>query len=143
MDAPQSKVYPDSLRNNRVIRLPFLEDNYREVVADFTLFRARLDKMIIQHPELFPSDIGQSYRMKDSYTSTKLNLTFRRIEVGTISYSIRPSFVLPYLRSLTDEASNALFLRKFNVPFWAIAHIYGKTAMYWYRLHIALRGIHC
>jgi len=76
--------------------------------------------------------------MKDHYRSKKLGLMFRRIEVANIAYSIRPSFVLPHLRSLSDDASNALFLRKFDVPFWAIAHIYGETPMYWYRLHNTL-----
>lgn len=135
MDTPHKEAYSDSSRNNRIIRLPFLQDDYAEIVADYTLFRGYLDKMILQYPELFPSDIRQGYRMKDGYMSVKLGLMFRRIEVGTIAYSIRPSFVLPHLRSLSDHASNALFLRKFDMPFWAIAHIYGKTAMYWYRLH--------
>ncbi len=33
----------------------------------------------------------------------------------------------------TEESSKVLFLRKFNVPFWALAEIFGRNAMYWYR----------
>jgi len=138
MDAPQSQAYPDVSRKNRVIRLPFVQNDYTATIANFTLFRTYLDKMIAQFPELFPTDIRQGYRLKDSYTSVKLGLTFRRIEVGITAYSVRPSFVLPYMRRLTGDVSNALFLRKFDVPFWAIAHIYGTNAMYWYRLHNTL-----
>jgi hypothetical protein len=31
-----------------------------------------------------------------------------------------------------------LFLRSFGVPFWALAHVFGKNAMYWYRLEVSL-----
>jgi hypothetical protein len=30
---------------------------------------------------------------------------------------------------------NALFLMRFHVPCWAIAQVFGRDAMYWYRLH--------
>ncbi len=138
IDTPPEEAYSSSLRNNRVIRLPFEQNNYEIIVEDCTLFRSYLDAFILQHPELFPSDIDQGYLMKDHYRSKKLGLMFRRIEVADIAYSIRPSFVLPHLRRLSEDTSNALFLRKFDVPFWAIAHIYGKNAMYWYRLHNTL-----
>lgn len=138
MDTPQAEAYPDSSRYNRVIRLPFSQDDYAELVRDATLFRTHLDVYIVQYPELFPPDILHGYRMKDRYVSEKLDIMFRRIEVGTVAYSIRPSFVLPHLRGLTDDVSGPLFLRKFDVPFWAIAHVHGKTAMYWYRLYSTL-----
>src|SRR5262249_44078189 len=31
-----------------------------------------------------------------------------------------------------------LFLRAFGVPFWALARVFGKDAMYWYRLEVSL-----
>jgi hypothetical protein len=31
-----------------------------------------------------------------------------------------------------------LFLRKFNVPFWGLAYVFGRDAMYWYRLECTL-----
>jgi hypothetical protein len=37
-----------------------------------------------------------------------------------------------------DEASHPLFLRAFGVPFWALARVFGKRAMYWYRLEVGL-----
>ncbi len=37
-----------------------------------------------------------------------------------------------------DEAEGPLFLRAFGVPFWALARVFGKGAMYWYRLEVGL-----
>ena len=51
--------------------------------------------------------------------SKKLGIQMRKIKVGDITYRIRPSFILPYCRAKTSEASKALFLLKFGVPFWA------------------------
>lgn len=30
------------------------------------------------------------------------------------------------------------FHRKFNVPFWALSHVFGRNSMYWYRIEQAL-----
>jgi len=72
--------------------------------------------------------------MKDIYWSKKLSVPIRRIKIGGIPYSIRPSFIMPYLTGLTNDIENALFFRKFNVPFWALSHVFGKDPMYWYRI---------
>ena len=92
--------------------------------------------MIICHPELFPSDIINGYQMKDKYRSIKQSITIRRIKIkGTeISYTIRPSFVMPYMTGMTDNLEKALFLRKFAVPYWALVCVFGRNAMYWFRL---------
>ncbi len=57
----------------------------------------------------------------------------RRILCSGNSYTIYPSFIMPSFSGYTEEASKALFFRKFNVPFWAIAEVFGHNAMYWYR----------
>ena len=49
-------------------------------------------------------------------------------------FATAPSFVMPYMRGLTDEIENALFLRKFNVPFGALTYVFGNNEMYWYRI---------
>jgi hypothetical protein len=36
------------------------------------------------------------------------------------------------------EGDTALFLMRFHVPCWAIAQVFGRNAMYWYRLHQGL-----
>jgi len=38
----------------------------------------------------------------------------------------------------TDDVEAPLFLRRFGVPFWALAHVFGNTASYWHRLEVGL-----
>ncbi|WP_207682955.1 hypothetical protein [Desulfonema magnum] len=101
-------------------------------------FRLRIDEMIAAHPELFPPGAERGWRTKDSYISKKQGIKIRRIEIGGVSHTVRPSFVMPYTTDMTDDAENALFLRKFDVPFWAIARIFGKNPMHWQRTEQSL-----
>jgi len=41
---------------------------------------------------------------------------------------------MPYFVGLTDEIEKALFLRRFDVPFWALAYVFGRDEQYWYRI---------
>ena len=127
-----------STRQCRIICVPFLRGSYSSFIKNAALFRENLDENINRFPELFPEEIEQGYRMKDLYWSKRLGLWIRRIEVQGISYTIRPSFVTPYLTGWVDDVEKALFLRKFSVPFWALAYAFGKNTMYWYRLEQAL-----
>ena len=51
--------------------------------------------------------------------SAKQGVTIRRLRMkdGT-TYSIRPSFLMPYMTARTADVEGPLFLRKFGVPFW-------------------------
>ena len=100
---------------NRNIVLPFKQRGYASLIADPKRFRAYLDKMIAEHPQLFPTGIEQGFLMKDSYHSERMNLTIRRIKVNGIAYTVRPSFVLPRLVGWTKDAQHTLLLRKYSV----------------------------
>ena len=117
-------------RNSRVICIHFPEDLYPDIVKDAQKFREYLMKHIALYPELFPPNINQGFQMKDQHKSAKLGLTIRRIKVNDLTCTIRPSFVTPYLTGRVSEVEKALFLRKFSVPFWALAYAFGKNAMY-------------
>ena len=121
-------------RNNRIICLPFSQDIYDAVIHDPSDFRGCIDRQIELFPELFPADISNGYKMKDIYFSKKLSVSIRRIEVCGIAYTIHPSFVMPHLVGFVDDVEKALFLRKFDVPFWALSYVFGKDHMYWYRI---------
>jgi hypothetical protein len=125
-------------RINRSICLPFEEGDYDQNIQDSTEFRRCIDDQIRLYPELFPPEITKGYSMKDSHFSKKLKLTTRRISVSGVAYTIRPSFIMPYMTGKTDEIEKALFLRKFGVPYWAISYVFGKNAMNWYRKEKAL-----
>lgn len=135
MEITSEKSHP---RNNRTITLCFLQEAYKLTVNDTVAYRKHLDEMIALYPALFPNDIGDGYTLKEKRYSKKQNIWIRRIDVNNISYTIRPSFIMPYMTGKTDEIEKALFLRKFDVPFWALVHMFGRYAMYWYRIERSL-----
>ena len=122
------------------ICLPIGQDDYLGLVHSPTKFRRWLDRAFVQAPELFPEAFAKGYTLKDCKPSAKLGLTLRRIRCKATgqAFTVRPSFVLPYLAGYTDDVAKPLFLRRFGVPFWALAHVFGKDAMYWYRLEVGL-----
>ena len=127
-------------RGSSTICLPFRQEDYLLFIGDPAAFRAALDRVFADMPELFPDAFDQGYALKDSYTSRKTGLCLRRIQCQATgeAFLIRPSFVLPYLTARTQEVENALFLRKFGVPFHALARVFGRDPMYWYRLEVSL-----
>jgi hypothetical protein len=126
-------------RGQRTICLPIAEDVYARIVNDSQEFRRTLDEAFRRAPELFPNDFGSGYQIKDGRMSAKQGIRIRRIVLrdGT-AYSVRPSFLMPYLAARTDDVEDPLFLRKFGVPFWALARVFGRDPMYWYRLECSL-----
>jgi hypothetical protein len=124
------------------ICLPSGKDAYLDVIDDPRRFRRWLDQAFLDHPELFPAAFGKGYRLKDRRRSAKRGLCLRRIRCTSSgeSFSIRPCFALPYMTALTDEAQAPLFLRSFGVPFWALARVFGRHPMFWYRLEVHLGG---
>jgi hypothetical protein len=130
----------DRPRGSSTICLPFRQEDYQQFIDDPGAFRAALDQAFSDMPELFPDAFARGYALKDSYTSKKTGLRLRRIECGATgeSFLVRPSFVLPYMTALTGEVEKALYLRKFGVPFHALARVFGKGPTYWYRLEVSL-----
>lgn len=61
----------------------------------------------------------------------------RLLKMGEV-YQLRPEFVMPYMVGRTDEVEKGLYLRRFGVPFDALAYVFGRNASYWYRLHQSL-----
>ena len=121
-------------RKNRQICIPFSQPDYMKTVFVPLGFRAHIDEQIARSPELFPAEIANGYTMKDFYYSKKLSIPIRRIEVANIAYTVRPSFVMPYMVGLVEDIEKPLFLRKFSVPFWGLAYVFRRDSMYWYRI---------
>jgi hypothetical protein len=122
------------------ICLPISKDDYLALIDSPVKFRRWLDTAFGDCPELFPEAFAKGYTLKDDRTSAKLGLRTRRVECKATgrSFSVRPSFVLPYMAGWTDEVEKPLFLRRFGVPFWALARVFGHDPMYWYRLEVSL-----
>ncbi len=123
-------------RESSTICLPFDRSGYGKIVADSKKFRRCLDEMMRRSPELFPEGITSGYTMKDNRKSKKRRVEIRRIAllINGKDYSIRPSFVMPYMTGFTDHVEKALYLRKYDVPFPALIYSFGYNSMYWYRL---------
>jgi len=102
-------------------------------------FRQWLDVCFAEMPDLFLEGFGEGYGMKDSRTSLKQDVSLRRIVLRDgRSYSIHPSFLMPYMTAWTEDVEGPLFLRKFGVPFWALARVFGRDPMYWHRMELGL-----
>jgi len=127
-------------RRCSTICLPFDQPTYPELVADPAAFRVALDRLSLAMPELFPEGFARGYRLKESRTSRKLGLRVRRVRLKATgeSFTVRPSFALPYMAGWATDASGPLFLRAFGVPLWALAAVFGRDHEYWYRVEVAL-----
>ena len=104
-------------RCNKTICLPFSQEEYNAVINNAMDFRACVDQRIQLFPELFPPEIHMGYRMKDMYLSKKQGIAIRRIENSGTSYTIRPSFVMPYLTGIVDEVEKGIYLGKTQLDF--------------------------
>jgi hypothetical protein len=127
-------------RRCSTICLPFDQRLYRQVVDSPAAFRDALDRSFRSAPELFPDGFARGYTLHDCRVSAKLGLPLRRVRLKATGdrYTVRPSFALPYMTGQAGGASGPLFLRAFGVPFWAIARVFGRDPMYWYRLEVSL-----
>jgi hypothetical protein len=137
-----TKTISNVARAQKRITLPIELEEYREIVEDCVAYRKWVDEMIVVYPELFPKSIVEGYTLHDERSSQKMEgVSLRRICLKTEDengkeqvFTIAPSGVMPYFVGLTDEIEKALFLRRFDVPFWALSYVFGRNDQYWYRL---------
>jgi hypothetical protein len=113
---------------SKQICLPFhSEAHSADCVNDLTQSRAHLTELRQRHPALFPKAMRQAYKFHAQYRSRKQNLTLRRVKLlssGEV-FTLRPSFVTPYLTARTDEVEKARYLRQWGVPYEALADVFG------------------
>lgn len=133
------------MRSSRVgdksICLPFeSEVQYKACIKDTGTYRQYMKEIYESHPELFPEAIGYGYKFYGYVCSKKQTLRMRRIKLkkNKAVYQIRPSFIMPYMIGKTDNIEKALYLLKWGVPFDALAYVFGRDAMYWYRAYLSL-----
>ena len=127
-------------KENRTIYFSISEKDYKNFENDNSVAHIVINEALKKNPNSFPSDIlekGYKLNGKDR-KSKKMNICLRRIKIGNHVYRICPSFVIPGMRGKVSEVEKVLFLAKFGVPFWALAVVFGKNAMYWYRLFVSL-----
>jgi hypothetical protein len=125
----------------RTIRLPLAESEYDRFLTDRFYAKDRLEALYGEFAELFPEAFPWGYAFFGfTEPSIKQQLLCRRIRLdqGRTVFTIAPAFVMPDMTGRTQDVDQALFLMRFHVPCWAIAHVFGHDAMYWYRLEQGL-----
>ena len=125
-------------KENRTIVLPIEEEKYKLFINDIKIGHETIKKLYMEYVEFFPLEMSSGYMFNGkTRLSKKLGIRMRKIKIGKITYRIRPSFVLSYGRLATENVAHGLFLKRFGVPFWALASVFGHDAMWWYRLYIS------
>jgi hypothetical protein len=125
------------IAGDKTICLPLSEDlDYEALVDDPKAFRGYLNQMLQQYPEIFPKEMTEGYCFHGFVESQRLDLTTRRIRLKSNGqvYQLRPDTVMPYMVATTEEVEKGLYLRRYGVPYEAIAHVLGRSAMFWYRV---------
>ena len=128
-------------RGYRTLRLPITETDYEQFIQDNEFAKMMLDRLYRDHPELFPPGWSSGYAFYGlTAESRKQRLRCRRFRLSEDKtvWTVAPAFVMPYGSARTEEVVKALFLMRFHVPCWAIAYVFGRDAMYWYRLEQGL-----
>ena len=132
LDAPQSQ------RGFRQIVLPMTKELFDELWEHADKTRALVDRLMEEHPELFPPGLREGYALHGfARPSQKLEgIRLRKIRPtgGGQAYHLRPSFVMSYMTGTTDAVEHALLLASYGVPNWVLTRIYGRSEMYWHRL---------
>src|SRR4051794_34597067 len=101
-----------SSRGHRTICLPIAEEAYLLAVHDPVTFRRWIDDCFREMPELFLAHFARGYELKDVRTSGKRGLPIRRLLTkDKAAYSVRPSFLMPYMTARPDDVEGPLFLR--------------------------------
>ena len=138
-----TKIKTEIAKSPKRICLPISREEYDEIFNNRQRFREMLDGFIEMYPELFPPNIKQGYQLYGlRRQSIKMpDVKLRRICLNITNeqgqrqvYTIAPSFVLPYMTGYADDVENALYLRRYGVPFSALTHVFGRDDMYWQRL---------
>lgn len=126
-------------KQNRTIVLPISETDYTKFVEDIPTAHQIIRQIYDQHPSIFPIEMQSGYKLNGSTAvSKKTGYFLRRIDISGISYQIRPSFLMSYMRAKVSEVEKALFLIRFGICFWALAHVFGRNPMFWYRCYRSL-----
>ena len=125
------------VKGTRQICLAMTPETYRQIWYDSKAVRAWVDAAARENPELFPAKLALGYRLTghlpESAKLPGIRLRQLRLKNGEV-YTLRPSFVLPYMSGLTDQVEYPLRLLAFGVPGWLVAEEFGHNAQYWDRL---------
>ena len=130
-------------KNNKTVCIAFPDkEHYQKCMEDAKIFRKFLNETYNRHPELFPAGFVKGYTLHSFIPSRKQKgFIMRRIQLNNIKgdvWQIRPSFMMPYMISETEEVEKALYLCRWGIPFEALVYVFGHNAMFWYNVYVSL-----
>ena len=123
-------------RGDKTICVDFeSREQYDACVLDKAQFRSHLESWFREYPVLFPPEMAHGFTFHGNLVSATQGLVTCRIRLNTSMdvYQIRPSLVMPYMVAMTDEVEKGLYLRRWGVLFDALAYVFGRDSMFWYR----------
>ena len=107
-------------RGSRTLRLPLQQEEYPRFMNDNEFTKKQIDTFFQKYPELFPAGFDEGYVLNGrTPPSAKLGYQLRRITLRAdeTTFTVTPSFLMPYMTALTEDVEKALFMRRFNVPY--------------------------
>ena len=131
----------EASRGDKTLCLPCeSEKHYNSCMRDAKRFRQTRTARDNRHPALLPTRCGAGCSIEDTRVSERQPRASRRIErhATTEKCSVRPSCMLPYLTATTEEGDKGLLLRRWGVPYDALADVFGRPASFWYRAERSL-----
>lgn len=123
-------------RGARQICIPMTRDQYDVIWDDHVAVRVYLDSLIGDFPEIFPPSISSSYQLHGHLPeSIKLpGIRLRQIRMADGVFTLRPSFVFPYMTGTIDDLEKGLLLLSVHTPVWIVTQVCGRNDMFWQRL---------
>lgn len=108
-------------KGSRQIVVSLERADYDRIWKDAPAVRQWVDTQWKQCPELFPAGMAQGYQLCGLLPeSVKLpGVRLRQLKLKSdprVKYTLRPSFVAPYLVGTVDQLDFALRLRRYGVP---------------------------
>ena len=131
----RGEVSQTAPRGSRQICIPMDKEKYDAIWGDAIQVREYLDQTIADYPELFPNSIANGYLLRGLLPeSRKLpGIRLRQIKTASGVFTLRPSFLFPYMMGTTDELEKPLFLLSIGTPLWAVTQVFGRNDMFWQR----------
>jgi hypothetical protein len=123
------------------MRLPLAESEYDRFLRDRAYAKARWDALSEDFPAVFPEALPRGSALSgfpEPSIKQARRCRRRRLDPEQTVFAIAPAFVMPSMTGRTHEVDQGLFCMRFHVPCWAIAHVFGRDAMDWYRLEQGL-----
>jgi hypothetical protein len=121
----------------RTIRLPLAESEYDRFLTDRSYAKDRLEELYEECAEWFPEAFPCGYACfgstEPSIKQPRLGRRMR-LDQGRTVLTIAPACAMPDMTGRPHDVDQALCLRRLHVPCWAMAHVFGRDAMSWYRL---------